>query len=380
VVTGSGTDDSPPGGWPITSTPLANVLVTAGQTGLVPNRLGAPLPKMEIDLVDASQAYHFFINNATFDNTYLLAYLTLTGTDNPINNGVYQITQIIGPHEVIALPIDGRTGIRNETLSDTATVSIQRTGNQSPAVQPCWFLMPLSAKQRAAGRWEWGIAYADWRFDGNTKANPGTFERNGYPLALSSVVATASGKALALPYRAQSFTAGQVVGGAANPVGIAQVAESTVGLKLFAIANAPGQASVNAGEMLLPGMQASQFSLSGFPEDGINLGFEQPFLVGKATIVTPLAPTLLSTRQYVVVAEVTNESGDRVWSVVSPPLDVTLQGTENQITIGGRMPGPTNRLVGIAIYSTVTASGVPTVQHYKLTNDLDVNGTNFTFS
>ncbi len=368
------------GSWPITDH-ISNVAYTAGQTILVPEAVAAPLPTMSIDLTDPSNAYHLHIAGAAFDSSYLLAYVTISNAVNAINNGLYQISQVLSGTDVVVVPSTGITGQRNESFEETTpaqTATIFRTANTVPATQPCWFLTPLSMSQQTAGRFEYGIAYADWRFDGN---DPEAFGRNIYPWGLTSVTSTDDGLALVLPYRAQSFTAGQVVGGNQTPLGVAQVSESTVGLKEFRVSETHGQAISNSGEMFLPGPQASQFTASGFHEDGINLGFEKPWLVSQEDdAAAAIALTIGASYQYVLVAEETDENGDRIYSVVSPPLDVTLQSTNNTITIGGRTIGPTNRNVTFAIYRTSISGGSPTVQHYKITNDLDPNGENFTFS
>lgn len=373
----------------MTSAPYGRIIDVTGsqpaQRAEVFLGFGSDLPTVERQLVDPSKAFTWHFINASFDASYLNALLTMSGANHLEDNGLYQITQVLDSHTVVATPADGRTGQTLYNMTSGETVTVSKSANAgSPEYQPCWYLTPLSTSQKVAGRWEYGIAYADWRFDGNAKANSGTFERNAYPLALSSVVAGPDGLQLILPYRAQSFTAGQTVTGAGgNVVGVQTTAESTVGLKLFSISSESGQAVAGSSELLLPGLQASEFTASGFTEDGINLGPEKPFIVSQTTdtgVVVALSP--LAKYQYLVCFEVTDESGDRVWSVVSPPLDVTLTGTQNTVTIGGRMPGPTLRVVGVSIYRTAMVGNPqePTVQHYKITNDLLVNGPGFTFS
>lgn len=370
------------GVFPVGTTGIGHVVDTPTQPTLIAERFTTPnIPAAAIVLADAGRAMVFHFAAFTFDVTYLGAYISVAGALATSDNGVYQIVNLIDSHTVKVIPADGHLAQVVYNMNSFETVTISKLASaSSPAFQPCWFLMPLSIHQRAAGRWDWGVAFADWRKDGATKANTGTFERNGFPLALSSVVASADGQAFVLPYRAQSFTAGQVVSNATTQVGLAFSAQSTVGLKLFNVGNSPGLALPAAERMLLPGLQATQFSASGFPEDGVNLGAETPFLVAQATVALAFALSLNAAYQYVVVFEVTNENGDRTWSTVSPPLAVTTTGTNNQVTIGGRMPGPTNRIVGVAIYRTSNIVGVPTIQHYKITNDLDVNGAGFTFT
>lgn len=347
----------------------------------------APAPKISRNLTDPAQVMLLHIAGTTFDPSFLNATVVMTGMIHAEdNNRSYQITELatwVDTHTVRLSPIDGNTGQTIYNFRGTETVVITKDATAgSPAYQPCWYLTPLSLNQAVAGRFEWSIAYADWRFDGAAVAG-GTFERNGYPCALSSVVAGPTGKQLALPYRAQSFTAGQTVtNNTGGVIGVQSTQQSTVGLKLFTLATATGQASVNSGEMFVPGPQASAFSASGFTEHGINLGPEKPFIVSQGVSANALALTVKATCFYAIAFECVSESGDRIWSVTSPVLPVTLTGSNNKVTIGGRMPGPTLRVVGVAIYRTANTGNPPTstIQHYKITNDLAVNGPGFTFS
>jgi hypothetical protein len=141
-----------------------------------------------------------------------------------------------------------------------------------------------------------------------------------------------------------------------------------------------GQPVNSANTMLIPGPRASQFSLSGFGEQSVNLAFEKPYLVSQSN--DPTTDGLLPGVPYQVifVAEATDENGDHVYSLPSLALDFTLTGTNNVAVYGGRLIGPTDRLVAISIYRTATLGGIPTTQHYRITNPLDVNGPGFTFS
>lgn len=380
--------DSNNGEFPITNA-LGDALLTEATATLLPQRFGSPVPVVKVRLADASTAMTISFTGFTFDQSYRGAFLTISGATHPENNGIYEITQVISAHVVQVVSTTGSTGQVNEVFPFADLVAtVTRVNNNSPSYQPCWFLTPLSITQQAAGRFEYGVAYADWRFDGATLGDTdlgAEFTRDNFPFALSSVCFPDLVDALVvLPYRAQSFTAGQVVRSGPNIVGIASVQESTVGLKQFRLAGADfGQAVVNSGEMLLPGPMGAAFSASGFHEDSVNVGPEQPFLVSQSQDSTPGVIGLSRNvpYQYVVVFEIMDENGDRTFSIPSPALDVTLTGDNNVATIGGRMPGPTNRpLVGLGIYRIATASGVPTIQHYKITNDLDVNGIGFTFS
>ena len=138
---------------------------------------------------------------------------------------------------------------------------------------------------------------------------------------------------------------------------------------------------------------AGEFTLSGFFEDAINLGFEAPCLLSQsASSGDQLALTPNSTYFYTVVGEYTDENGNRIYTPPSPQFRVHLASGNNTVTLQGRtmnaidsfgklIPGEymtTNRFVGISIYRTcITGSGLnaqPTVVHYKITNDLAVNG------
>lgn len=357
----------------------AGTYVTGNETSLSPQVFVNFRPTISLVLADPNQAFRLHVAAGAFDISWVNAYVVISGLQHSQTDGTYQVVTVLSATDLVLRPIDGRTGQRNDNSLHGATISITRVSDRATSTQPMWFVVPLSIAQHAAGRFEWGQAFGDWRYDGETKLNVSTFERNGFPLALSSVTPSADGKQFALPYRAQSFTAGQVLTTTSKQTGLAITSQSTVGLKLFDLANAPGQAIAGSDELLLPGPQASQYSANGVTEDGINLGPERPYLVGQSTTGSALALTLNVTVQYAIAFELLTESGDRVWSTISPTLDVQLRGTVNQNTIGGRMPGPTDRVVTIAIYRTANVNGTPTIQHFKITNDLDVNGKGFTF-
>lgn len=329
---------------------------------------------ISVDLAIPGNAFMFHLENVDFDDTYRGALITLSG-GRSMNNGSYLIVQLVDAHTVITTPATGLSGQVNQELDQTGSevVTIQIPTTSQLPTQPCWFLVGFDSLQRIDGQWERGIAYADWRFDGHPSLLTWP---NEFVMGLSSVPAGPDGAAMVLPYRAQSFTAGQVFDGQ-----LQTAQQNTVGLKRFLLAVEKGNAIETAGALLLPGPLAAQFSQSGFAEQNVSLAFEQPWLASKGTSSAALALTLGAAYQYDVVAELTDENGDRVFSKPSPVLNVTLQGTENKITIGGRLIWPTNHaLIGIAIYRTSIAGGIPTVEHYKVTNDLDVNGAGFTFS
>jgi len=354
----------------VISAVAANVAVTAGAP-VVSEFFGSGVTAA-VKLAVAGDAYKFHIASVTFDASYLGGFISVAGAAHAANDGTYIITQIIDSHTVITKPSNGLTGQYNESLTGDTAVTIQKLTTTQAPIQPCWFLLGFKSTQKIIGQWERGVAYADWRFDGEATPNIFAFD-------LSSAPPFDAGQTIAsvvLPYRAQSFTAGQVY-----PASINTLQENTVGIKQFFIDPTPGVTVPNFGEMLLPGPLSGQFSTSGFTEDGISLGFEQPFLVSKTTSSAALALTFNSTYQYIVVAQVTSDNGDRVYTLISPSLEVSITGTQDAITLGGRLVIPTNhRLIGIAIYRTAIANGTPTTEHYLVTDPLDVNGAGFTFS
>jgi hypothetical protein len=134
---------------------------------------------------------------------------------------------------------------------------------------------------------------------------------------------------------------------------------------------------------------ATVFTPSGFLEDNINVGLEQPFLVSQSVAASgTLALTVGATYQLVAVAEYTDENGSRIFSLPSPVLNFQMGGTNNVATYGGRLPFPlgttgqpvantfgvTCRLVSLSLYRTAFINGVPTTTRFKITDDLNVNG------
>jgi hypothetical protein len=365
-------------------------LETDTGTAAVAQYFHSPLPTVAVHVSDDVTPFTFFLQDVTPDDTFRGALIVVAGdTFQPANNGVYEIVNVDpdpSHHIVYARPTDGRTDYRSQVFyADQQSIQIIfRTTSAVSQFQPCWLMVPLTGTKPVVGAWERGIAYADWRFDGGTPANI-------YPLHVTSPVRSTSAWLTVLPYRAISFTVGQSVVTASGQVVNATVAsnESTVGTKQFALQDATGTASVASGEMLLPGPMCGEFTASGFHENGVNFGFEQPFVVSQQESDNGVGLQVGGTYQIVVVAEVTDEDGDRVFSIPSPPLNFKLTGANNSVTYGGRMLQPlgtdgtpvsnsygvTNyRLLGISIYRTAYQDGVPTTDHHKVTLDLNVNG------
>jgi hypothetical protein len=340
------------------------------QPEVIPNPV-QPTAVLELQLADSSTAYQFTLQSVTFDPSYVGAFISVQNSGNALDDTVYQIQEITGSHTVIATPVNGTTNQISIRFQNTVSIAISFPTTTNEGVQQTWFMVPVSTLLGTAvtGRWEYGIAYSDWRFDG--QATP-----NLYPYALSSVTPNATGSQVLLPYRAESFSA-SVIAPSGNPV---TSFVSTIGMKLFTIASKSGQSLTVAGELIIPGPMASEFTASGFAEQGINIGPELPFLVSQTndgTIQLGLTPG--TEYQVIAVFEVTDEDGDRIYSVPSPALNFFLQTGNNTATYGGSFAVPTNRILGISLYRTSIAGGVTTVQHYKITNDADPNGAGFTF-
>lgn len=341
------------------------------QPEVIPNPVQSTAA-IQLQLSDSSTAYEFFIQSVTFNQALVGATLSVSGSGLSEDDTVYQIITVIDSHHVIATPLNGSSNQRNRRFPSTVSINISFPTNATESLQPTWFITPLSiATQHTVGRFEYGLAYADWKFDG---ASVGPTDL--YPCSLSSVTSTLAGLKVLLPYRAESFSAG-VTSPTGNPV---DTFFSTVGVKAFTLNNAPGQSLAVGGELIIPGPQASEFTASGFAEQGINLGPETPFIVSQTndgSITLGLTPG--TAYEYRVVFEATDEDGDRIYTIPSPALKVNLATTNNTITLGGNILQPTQRIVTISIYRTSLAGGSTTVQHYKITNDTDPNGAGFTF-
>lgn len=372
------------GTFPITAVTLPTSVTTGGATSLAPQVFGFPPPVISINVLPPQVAYTFKLQALSLDYTYQNALVSVQGAD-PTNNGVYQITQINADGTFVTLPVNGLSNQFNEAFTGSQTITIFFAQNIQPEFQPTWFVVPLEGTQPVVGRFEYALAYADWRIEIDPTNGP-----NLFPMAVTSPVVTTLGRQVVLPYRAQNVTAATLETTPAGEVNI--VAESfisTVGLKLFTLENTHGKPFATNGELSIPGPMAVVFTPSGFLEDGQNLAPEAPFLVSQSVASSgQLGITLGAVRFIVAVLEFTDENGNRTYSPPSPALQVNMSGTNNVATYGGRLPyplsstggpvagsfGPTTRLSGISLYATAFINGVPTTQHYKLTNDLNVNG------
>lgn len=371
------------GTYPVTSSPFASTVVTGGATAVIAQVFGFPFPTIAIQLT-TQNAYTFKLQSITPNYTFQNAIVSVQGAFNPNNNGTYQIVQINADGTFIAYPTNSQTNQVNEGFTGAQTITIFLAPNIQPEFQPTWVLVPLQGLQPVAGRFEYGLAYADWRVEINATLP------NIFPMSVSSPAATTGGRQICLPYRAQNITSATREVTAAGQVDIGVSAfDSTVGLKVFTLGKSPGQSYSNSGELLIPGPMATVFTPSGFREDNFNLALEAPFLVSQSVgSAGKLALTQGATYFYVAVGEATDENGNRIFSPPSPALQVTMSGTNNVATLGGRVTfptsstggavantyGPTTRQATISLYRTAWINGVPTTQRYKITTDLNPNG------
>jgi hypothetical protein len=375
------------GTYPITAAgvPLSPIGVTTGDaTAILPQVFAFPFPTISVNLT-TQVAYTFRLQSVTPDYTYQNAIVSVQDAVHTANNGTYQIVQINADGTFIATPTDGSTDQLNEQLDPALgqVITIFFDPDVVPAFQSTWFRVPLTGTQPVVGRWDYGLAYADWRAEATSKPNL-------YPMALASVSNTGAGQQIVLPFRSQNATSNVIQVTAAGEVDIGDnTYDSTVGLKLFTFSD-PGQAYANDSELAIPGPMATSLTKSGFFESGINLAPEAPFLVSQSVASSgQLALTKGGVYFYVVVFEYTDESGNRIFSQPSPALQVSMSGDNNVATLGGRLIfpldstgkpvantyGPTTRPVTISIYRTLFVNGEVTAQqHYKSTNDLNVNG------
>jgi len=369
----------------------AEAATTIAQVFAVP----PPLPTVTLSLKDTSQAYTLFLSTFTFDYRYQHALVSIAGAHHPSVNGVFKISAIVDSHTVRVVTTNGSSGNRSETFGDWGlshpTIVIQRSTNVQSQTQPAWFVTPLSGSQPQVGCFETGLAFADWRFDGESTASvisaPGISKQDRYRFALSSTSNPfGTIRQVVLPFRASSFTQVSIAKVGATPIDIANAAvASTVGLKIFR-SQGTGEGTGDAGKLLVPGLLASEFTNSGFAESNFNLGPEAPFVVSEETdSTTNFALTPGQTYTYQLIVTTTLENGDVVQSKPSPPIQVTMTGTNNVATIGGRLLTPVDPLnppfqptntygltnhanTTYAISRSVVVNGVPSTQLHLITN------------
>jgi len=361
-------------------------LTTAGATSILPQIFSLPLPTVQVQLTSQPPNTFYLQSLFPLNWSYQNAFLSVQGAD-PTNNGVYQITQLNASGTINTIPTNGLANQVNQAFNagGPVTITLFIANNINPEFQPTWFLVPLSGTQPTVGCFERGLAYSDWRIESDATHGPSL-----YPGDVASVPLTTAGLQVVLPYRAQNVTAATLETTPAGQVNIVEESYvSTVGLKAFTLGTKHGRPFSSNGELSIPGPMATVYTPGGFLEDGQNLAPETPFIVAQSVAAAgTLALTLGGVYFVVAVLEYTDENGRRTYSAPSPALQVNMSGTNNVATYGGRLPyplgstglgvantyGPTTRLSGISLYRTAFINGQPTAQHFKITNDLNING------
>jgi hypothetical protein len=385
VVTTNAQQPANTGTFPITASTGSALITTGDSSGIIAQTFSFPYPTVNIQLTTAVP-YKFNLQSiAPLSYQYQGALVSIQNSADTNNNGVYKITQINTDGTFIAEPTNGLSNQVNQQFTGSETITIFFPLTQQSPWQPTWFVVPLTGTQPIVGAFEQGLAYRDWITEADT-----LIPNSHFPWHVSSVVATPDGLQFVLPFRAESVTQSETLATTAGQVQAVQPEiDSTVGLRVFTLANASGQSLAQSSELLLPGAMATSFTASGFHESGISLGMEAPFLVSQSVGSSgTLGLTFSGIYEYVVVAEYTDDTGNRIFSRPSPALQVQMAGTNNVATIGGRLLwplstqglpiantyGPTTRQVTISIYRTSMVNGTPTTTHYKITSDLNVNG------
>jgi len=349
----------------------------------------APLPTMTLTVPADKAPGRLYLQSVTFDYSYIGALVSIgPGALHDSNDGVYKIVSLIDDHNVIVEATNGLTNQRSEQFATEAPpVFIQLAPNVNPELQPTWFLTPLTGKQPQVGCFEKGLAYGDWRYDAETGQ-----ARDRYAYALSNTsTANTYDSLVCLPYRAVSFTQATVATAGNSALNIANLSTgNTVGLKMFTLAQKPGNASEANNELLVPGPMAVEFTGTVFHESNVNVAPEAPFLLfqGEDTDTT-FALTPLATYVYQAVARVTDNNGQTILSIPSPQLVVPLSGSNNYNVIGGRLINPldfygqpsanaygvsNHAMVVYDIYRTVQVDGAPSTELHLITQINNPNG------
>lgn len=368
------------GTMPITAVPSSTQVTTGGSTNLVSEVWSSPLPTVTLQLT-TQNAYTFKLANATPSFIWQGGTVLVQGAKHAANNTTYGVTQINGDGSFVAIPTDGSSDQINEAFDPSSvTITVFFFNNVNPIVQPTWFLVPLTGTQPIVGRWEYGSAFADWRVEGDALGP------NLYPCSLSSPSTLLDGSpSFLVPFRAKNVTEALGFTVAGQTVFTEEVTANTVGLKRFSLGQ-PGQAFAGSSELAIPGPMATTFP--GFLESGFNLAPECPFFVSQSTGSTgQLGLTPGATYIYQLALEMASDDGDLIYSIVSPPLSVTMGGTNNIATIGGRLLfpldssgnpipdtyGPTTRNGALALYRTAITGGIPTTEKFLITSGLAPN-------
>jgi hypothetical protein len=363
--------------------------VDATQSGTnVAQHLTPPFPSIELVLQLGVTPYTFYIQSVTFDYSYQNAIISVSSATHSSVNGLYKITGIVDSHTVHTVPVTSTSGnVRSESLdTGVQVVAILKAAAVGVQIQPQWFLTPLAEITTAqVGNLELGLAYADWRREAaaTTLGN-----QNPYLLHVSTpCIRSDLSNTTDLPFRAVTVTEQSATAIGGN-VSTSAIDAAVIGIKQFDISFAT-HGLMNG--QLIPGPMAATYDGGNFVEAGILVGLEQPSLYSEQE-ASNSALTKNGTYSYVACLEAIDSKGKRIWTAPSPPLEVTLTGDNDSITIVGRLPVPlgsdgtnlnytshfglSNRpMVVLSIYRTCIQNGLQTTAHYKITDDLAPNAT-----
>lgn len=253
------------------------------------------------------------------------------------------------------------------------------TGAYSPTAvylgQPTFFLVNAETHQYC-GRWEYGSASMDWL----TTNGAGDWQLTSPVVGLAMPKQSAPVH-VALSYRAQNLNRLGPIDAASSTGFRERRVISTLGIRDY-VFGAHGAAVEHLGELLIPGPEAVSFTGSNFTEHGIALAPEQPTLT-----LTPVGTPFLvqgQTYSYCIVAEATDNNGDRVFSQSTIPTVIAFNGANGVVLQAPYVRCTRRSNVHISIYRSAFINGQMTLEHFKITDDLnpilnDPEGSTWTF-
>jgi hypothetical protein len=370
-------NDGNNGSFPVTSY-TSTTIVTGSEPGQVTEKFVAGhLPTVSLELGVDSPPFTFLLQDLTAELTTnpfrFIGALLLFNSSNPAATGTYRITGykpdlsgVIYTERVVQAD-----DIQAQALvdpPDNVTIYLP-VANTSP-FQPTFFFVPATGKRAFVGMFDRLTAYNNWR-------QLGANQFMGHITDVLNVSGTYTVMCPTAQERVSTVNDNQQLAGS-----------GTVGIKCWTIQTDTG---LGTGHYL-SGTATVSFEQDAFPEDGFALAPEAPWLVsvGPAGGITDLALKTGGTYVYTFIWEGKDSQGNRVFSPPSPPLEVSLTGTDAQIVIGGDLPMPWNTTpdqitgqYGITNRSPLTlnvertsyVNGIPTTTRYKITNDLLPNAT-----
>ena len=269
--------------------------------------------------------------------------------------------------------------------------------------QPTWYVIPLALPQAIAGRFEYGLASADYQIISFVASFPNFFPESRNRCLVSPCVLPSGALALPLGYRAEqnipsaTLVTGNVQPGGGVGSGIYSPG-NTVGIKLFTIGPDCGRPFVVGQSTYFPGLMGAIVEPFDVTLTEHGLAAPECPRVFKSALANPFTPSSSPSaspgvHSYRAVFEWTTTTGRLYRSLPSAAFSYTIFSTENlAIAVQAHNLFPTNKKnVRLSVYSTgqITAtkdgttisttpatnqSGTPqsgeTVSSFKITNDL----------